>query len=138
MFDTASALGELISALEKDIKERPDPRLAELAALQHAFATIMVGGPPPPLRENSKKHQFREMVTSLLMETRDDRVHRQDIIREARNANMFPGSKDIDRDVSKYLSTDGNFVPDGDGYWKKKAGPKLILELGGPTRETAP
>lgn len=130
MFNTTSALADLISALEKDIKERPDPRIAELQALQMAFMTIASGNPPASrsveFRDNSKKQQFRDLVDVLLMASSDDRVHRQEIIKQAEMANMFPGTKDLDRDVSKYLSTDGTFAPDGDGYWKKKGGLRAV------------
>lgn len=123
MFNTVSALANLISALEKDIEERPDPRQAELEALRTAFAAIAAGTPLRPVveapRDGTKKAQFRGLVRALIA-ANAGRVHRSDIIKEATESDLFPGSKDVDRDVSKYLSTDGTFAPDGDGFWKRK------------------
>ena len=75
--------------------------------------------PTAKVREGSKKEQFRAH-TAQLIEKNGGRVHRKEVIVYMDAFGMFPGTADLDRDVSKYLSTDGTFAPDGDGYWKRK------------------
>lgn len=128
MFNTTSALADLISALERDIQENPDPRLAELEALRTAFGAIASGASLRAIvldspREGTKKLHFRSLVDGLIAGG-GGRVHRSEIIKAAIEMDLFPGTKDADRDVSKYLSMDGTFTPDGEGFWKKRiAGP---------------
>jgi hypothetical protein len=128
MFSTRPQLLNLIEGLEQDLKEHPDPRQTELAVLRAALTAmdrrIIPSGPvqlasAAKVREGTKKERFRAIVGTLI-DDRGGRVHRGDVIVRAKAEDLFPGSSDIDRDVSKYLSLDGTFAPDGDGYWKRK------------------
>jgi hypothetical protein len=135
MFTARHHLMSLISDLEKDIRENPDRRQTELAALKTALAAIDgVAQPeasarpaaPPKVREGTKKDRFRALVNALIGTSALKRVHRSEIISQCKLADLFPGTADLDRDVSKYLSLDGTFAPDGEGYWKRKG----VLDLG--------
>jgi hypothetical protein len=128
MIDTRANLAKLIADLERDIRENPDRRQAELAALRHALSLID-GKPPATVRREtqtgmktpSKKEYFRSIVNQMMDLEGAGRVHRSEIVKRMANIGMFGGTADLDRDVSKYLSMDGTFAPAGNGYWKRKS-----------------
>lgn len=137
MFNTRTHLLSLIEGLKKDIRENPDPRPRELELLEDTLTRLDLGigsaasfnqevSPVQHqmfrqrVREGTKKERFRSMVNGLIEKQATGRVHRQDVIAKSSAENFFPDTSDLDRDVSKYLSMDGTFVPDGEGYWRRK------------------
>jgi hypothetical protein len=129
MFDTRHQLLSLITALETDIRERPDRRQTELSALKAALKAIegssagmsapaTPGGAKP--REGSKKEFFRLLVNGLIDAQPNRLVHRTDILGHMQALDEFSGIENVERAMSKYLSMDGTFEPAGDGFWRRK------------------
>jgi hypothetical protein len=132
MIDARADLLRLIGNLKKDMQDNPDRRPAQLAALEAALAAFDGEplAPPAPspygsstmvrLREGTKKEYFRSVVGQLIDEQPTGRVHRNEILERLKTVGIFAGTENLERAMSKYLSTDGTFASDGDGYWKRK------------------
>lgn len=143
MIDARTDLLRLIGNVEKDLRENPDPRPAQLTALRAALVTFdaTVRGAPSSAYESStrsgkhrggkKKTLFRSLVGDII-DKNGGLVHRAEILRYLQARDFFAGhAHNHERSMSKYLSLDETFAPAGDGNWRRR--PK-----GDPSNEIRP
>lgn len=132
--------------LKADIRERPDPRTAKLAALEAAIAkfdarpsmsqtmlqllkvdTKPRGGPITPngFRPGSRREQFHNMAVAMMDATKDGEVHRRTLIEKAMELGIIEkidgrDRKAVEREAAKFLTVNKALEAVGNGYWRRK------------------
>lgn len=127
MSEARAQLVALISVREKDIKDNPDPRILEVRALRAALnafdnSAVQASANSTPVSGKHRTGKKKALFTSIVGELIDSAggsLHRKDILDHLQEQHFFAGTNP-ERAMSKYLTIAEDFVPAGDGRWKRR------------------